>query len=95
MPGRLVMFEGLPGTGKSSNSFFSFIQLERSGQRVQWVHEVAHPHPFFVYGEAIFTYAEYRAFLNDYPQAEPALTRLAVYRKNTVGIDFLTFYTRK
>lgn len=44
---RLIMFEGLPGTGKSTNSYFSYMQLEQIDKKVKWIHEVAHPHPVF------------------------------------------------
>jgi hypothetical protein len=42
---KLIMLEGLPSTGKTTNSQFLKIQLERNGYKVKWIHEVAHPHP--------------------------------------------------
>lgn len=42
---RLIILEGLPSTGKSTNSQFLQIQLERNRKNVKWIHEVAHPHP--------------------------------------------------
>ena len=42
---KLIMMEGLPSTGKTTNSQFLQIQLERNENNVKWIHEVAHPHP--------------------------------------------------
>lgn len=86
---RLIMLEGLPGTGKSTNSFFLSTQLEREGKIVKWIHEVARPHPVLFFYEASLTYEEYHSFLKAHPQAEPILNQVAVFRKNTVGIDLL------
>ena len=86
---RLIMFEGLPGTGKSTNSYFSFMQLERSGETVKWIHEVARPHPVLFFSEASLTYDEYNSFLKTYPKSEPIINRIAIFRNCTVGIDLL------
>jgi len=42
---KLIILEGLPATGKTTTSQFLQIQLERNGHTVEWVHEVADPHP--------------------------------------------------
>ena len=86
---RLIMLEGLPGTGKTTNSAFLRIQLERGGYKVKWFHEVASPHPTSFFIEAVFTYEEYDAFLKKYPEAAHILNNIAVFRKNTVGIDLI------
>lgn len=86
---RLIMLEGLPGTGKSTNSFFLRMQLERGGRRVHWVHEIARPHPMLCFYEASLTGAEYASLLKAYPDAAQCLEAAAVRRKNTVGIDLL------
>ena len=83
------MLEGLPGTGKSTNSHFLSMQLGQAGKPVKWIHEVARPHPVLFFDEAGLTHEEYRSFLNAYPHAEPILNRIAVFRKETVGIDLL------
>ena len=86
---RLILFEGLPGTGKSTNSYFSFIQLERNGKAIKWIHEVAWPHPVLFFSEANLTYDEYDAFLKMYPQSEPIMNHIAIFRNSTVAIDLL------
>jgi hypothetical protein len=86
---RLIMLEGLPGTGKSTKSFFLSMQLEREGKPVKWIHEVARPHPVLFFSEASLTYEEYNSILKVHPQAELTLNRVAVFRKSTVGIDLL------
>lgn len=42
---QLIMLEGMPSTGKTTNSRFIQIQLERSSMKTEWIHEVAMPHP--------------------------------------------------
>lgn len=86
---RLIMLEGLPGTGKSTNSHFLSMQLEHEGKTVKWIHEVARPHPVLFFNEAALTYEEYNSILEAYPQSKPILNRIAMFRKETVGIDLL------
>ncbi len=86
---QLIMLEGLPGTGKSTNSYFLSIQLEREEKTVKWIHEVARPHPVLFFSEACLTKREYDAILKAYPHSEPTLNKVAVFRKNTIGIDLL------
>lgn len=84
---RLIMLEGLPGTGKSTNSYFLFRQLEHIGKSVKWVHEVACPHPVIYFNEASLNYEEYDFALKKYPHSASILKQIAVFRKSTVGID--------
>lgn len=86
---KLIMLEGLPGTGKSTNAYFLLRQLERAGKRARWFHEVARPHPVLFFDEACLSRAEYGAFVRSFPRAQPVLNRVAAYRKNAVGIDLL------
>ena len=86
---KLIMLEGLPSTGKSTNSQFLQIQLDRNGYKTNWIHEVARPHPVLFFDEAGFTYAEYEIFLKTYPKAANILNNITVFRKSTVGIDLL------
>ena len=48
---KLIMLEGLPATGKSTNSDFLRMQLERNGKKANWIHEVASPHPVLLFFE--------------------------------------------
>jgi len=86
---RLIMLEGLPGTGKTTNSDFLRMQIERGGKQVKWIHEVSRPHPTSFFDEAVFTYGEYESFLKTYPKSAPILNNIAMFRKSTVGIDLL------
>jgi hypothetical protein len=86
---KLIMLEGLPGTGKSTNSHFLSMQLALEGKAVKWFHEVARPHPVLFFSEASLTVEEYRSFLIAYPQSEQVLNRIAVFRKASVAIDLL------
>lgn len=86
---RLIMLEGLPGTGKSTNSYFLSMQLEREEKTAKWVHEVARPHPVLFFSEASLTKKEYDSILKAYPNSEPILNKVVVFRKNTIGIDLL------
>ena len=84
---RLIMLEGMAGTGKTTNSYFLQIQLERNGKQVKWIHEVSRSHPTSIFDEAVFTYEEYDAFLKKYPETANILNKIAVFRKSTVWID--------
>ena len=56
---KLIMLEGLPSTGKSTNADFIRMQLERNGKKVIWIHEVASPHPVFLFFEPCSSLNEY------------------------------------
>lgn len=87
MRNRLVLLEGLPGTGKSTNSFKLYEQLVRNGKKVHWIHEVSQPHPVLFFTESCMTKEEYRDFKKKYPEVAELLDELAEVRKTTVGID--------
>ena len=83
---RLILIEGMPSTGKTTNARFLQIQLERNGINAQWIHEVAMPHPVLFFDEAGFTYDEFRKFTETYPEAAGILNDIAVFKKSTVGV---------
>ena len=83
---RLIMLEGLPSTGKTTNARFIHIQLDRNNINAEWIHEVAMPHPVLFFDEAGMTYDEYDKFTKTYPKAADILNNTAVFKKNTVGI---------
>lgn len=87
---RLIMLEGLPGTGKSTNSYMLYMQLIRNGNKVRWIHEVALPHPTLFFSEACFSKEEYQVFLEKYPTVSDILNSMAEFRATTVGIDFVS-----
>ena len=87
---RLIMLEGLPGTGKTTNSFRLFEQLVRNGRDVRWLHEVSQPHPTLFFTESCLTREEYCLFLERYPTVAGMLGSIADIRATTVGIDYLT-----
>ena len=83
---RLILIEGMPSTGKTTNARFIHIQLERNGIGAQWIHEVAMPHPVLFFDEAGFTCDEYRKFTETYPEAADILNNIAVFKNSTVGV---------
>ena len=87
MRNRLILLEGLPGTGKSTNSFKLYEQLIRNGKKVHWIHEVSQPHPVLFFTESCMTKEEYRDFKKKYPEVAELLDEVAEVRKTTVGID--------
>ena len=44
---------------------------------------------YIVFNEACLTLSEYDLFLNKYREAAEIFNQIAVFRKNTVGIDLL------
>ena len=87
---RVILMEGLPGTGKTTNSFRLFEQLVRNGRDVRWLHEVSQPHPTLFFSESCLTKAEYRLFTEKYPESAGMLDSIAEVRATTVGIDYQT-----
>ena len=66
---KLIMLEGMPSTGKTTNARFIHIQLERNNINAKWIHEVAMPHPVLFFDEVGFTHDEYERFIKIYPKA--------------------------
>ena len=87
---RVILLEGLPGTGKTTNSYRLFEQMVQNGRKVRWLHEVSQPHPVLFFSESCFTKEEYRLFTKKYPEAAEMLDSIAEVRATTVGIDYLT-----
>ena len=85
---QLIIFEGLPSTGKTTNARFIHIQLERNNINAKWIHEIANPHPLSFFDEAGLTHDEYTGFIEKYPKAADILNNIAVFKKSTVGISF-------
>lgn len=86
---RLILLEGLPATGKSTNSSFILSQLNYNGIPARWVHEVARPHPTLYFYEACLDYNEYGSFVEKFPVVKSIFNKIAVFRGKTVGIDLL------
>ena len=87
MNNRLILLEGLPGTGKSTNSFKIYEQLYRNGKKVDWIHEVSGPHPVLFFTESCMSKEEYQKFKMKYHEIAELLDEVAEVRKTTVGID--------
>ena len=83
---QLILFEGMPSTGKTTNARFVHIQLERNNINAKWIHEVAMPQPVLFFDEAGLTHEEFAEFLEVYPGAADVLNDIAVFKKSTVGI---------
>ncbi|GGE02889.1 hypothetical protein [Paenibacillus nasutitermitis] len=86
---KLILMEGLPSTGKSTNAGILFSQLERNGKKARWIHEVARPHPTLFFYEAYMEDKEYLEFIARYPHTAAILEQLLIKRKNGIGIDLL------
>lgn len=86
---KLILLEGLPCSGKSTNSGLILRQLERNGFSAEWVHEEARPHPTLFFNEACLSELEYRSFIDKYPEARKVLDEVAVKWKQTYSIDLL------
>ncbi len=48
---RIILVEGMPGTGKSTVSQFINLQLNANGQPAYWCHEERTPHPLHLFYE--------------------------------------------
>lgn len=83
---QLIMLEGMPATGKSTNSRFTHIQLERNNIKAEWFHEVATPHPVLFFHEVGMSYDEYDTLVKTYPEAAGTLNNIAEFKESTIGI---------
>jgi hypothetical protein len=81
--------EGLPSTGKSTNSGILLTQFERNGYKARWVHEVARPHPTLFFNEAYLEEVEYIDFITRHPHSSLILNKLIMKRNNSYGVDLL------
>lgn len=86
---KLILMEGLPSTGKSTNSGFLIDQLEKNGLRSRWVHEVARPHPTLFFFEAVMDETEYRAYISRFPHMASILEQRIMKYGRLYGIDLL------
>lgn len=50
---RVVLVEGLPGSGKSTTAHLLALHLARGGHKVRWVYEHEEPHPILPYSQLI------------------------------------------
>ncbi|MBP1992328.1 hypothetical protein [Paenibacillus eucommiae] len=86
---KLILVEGLPATGKSTNSGIIRSQLEQNGYKARWIHEVARPHPTLFFYEASLSEQQYANYLQRFPQVKPYLDQITIQRKYSFGIDLL------
>jgi hypothetical protein len=86
---RLILMEGLPSTGKSTNAGVLLSQLERNGYKARWIHEVARPHPVLFFHEAVLNEMELTDFVNRYPHTAQIIERVQIKRKGFTSIDLL------
>ncbi|MBO5473569.1 MAG: hypothetical protein J6A08_07280 [Lachnospiraceae bacterium] len=84
---QLILLEGMPSVGKTTNSRFIQIQLERQGIETEWIHEVAMPQPVLFFDEVGFTHNEYEDFIQEHPAVADILEKISVIRKNTVCVN--------
>lgn len=59
MKNRLILVEGIPGTGKSTLAQYIAIQLEKNNQQVKWIHECQDDHFFWNEVDDCFAADEY------------------------------------
>ena len=86
---KLIILEGLPGTGKTTDSFFLLTQLERNGVEARWIHEVSRPHPTSYYDEACLTYEELDKFYQRFPHTRTILEEIGMRRRTTIEVDLM------
>lgn len=86
---QLILLEGLPGSGKSTNSRKIMSNLDIIGKEVKWIHEVARPHPTLFFHEANLTFEEYKDLINQYPEVQEILDSIKIVMDETISIDLL------
>jgi len=83
----LILLEGLPGAGKSTNSGLLYRQFERHGYKTRWVHEMERPHPVLFFHEACLKMDEYKSWKARHNLADSTIQPIVQIRDENVGID--------
>lgn len=86
---KLIFMEGLPSTGKSTNSGILLSQLNQNGKKARWIHEVSRPHPTLFFYEACLDERQYNHLLNKHPEAKLLLNKLKNIRGQSIVFDLL------
>ncbi|TCZ69675.1 hypothetical protein E0485_23640 [Paenibacillus albiflavus] len=85
----LILLEGLPGAGKSTNSGLLYRQFERHGYKTRWVHEMERPHPVLFFQEACLSIDEYKSWIERHNLEESQMGPVVQIRNASVGVDLL------
>lgn len=86
---KLIIIEGLPGSGKSTIGQFIGLQLQRNNINVNWHGEGDLDHPTDFEYEAGFTEEEYLNFLDKYESYTTFLQTVVVKRSNKYFLKYL------
>ncbi|MBS4172229.1 hypothetical protein [Bacillus sp. FJAT-49736] len=86
---KIIFLEGLPSTGKSTNSRILLSQFEGNGYPAKWIHEMAKPHPTHFFYESCLTYSEYQSLVQRYPNSSNILNQVKRTRNKYIAFDLL------
>ncbi|MGV3464166.1 MAG: hypothetical protein ACO1OT_02600 [Heyndrickxia sp.] len=86
---QLIFLEGLPSTGKSTNSGILLSQLQTNEYEARWIHEMARPHPTLFFYEACLSAAEYQEFIERFPGKKNILDQIKIRRNKYIAFDLL------
>lgn len=86
---KLIVLEGMPGTGKTTDSFFLLSQLKHSCIAARWVHENARPHPTSYFNEACLSYEELELFFQRFPNTRSIIEKIGMKRRTTIELDLM------
>ena len=86
---KLIILEGLPGTGKTTNSFCLLSHLERNGFAARWIHENSRPHPTSYFNEACLSYEELELFFQRFPHTRSIIEKIWMKRRTTIELDLM------
>ena len=84
----IILLEGLPGAGKSTQSGIIHRALEQNSIASTWIHELYRPHPVLFFDEASLTIKEYEDWREQY-DAKRVLDSFAKHYGSSIGIDLL------
>jgi len=85
---KLIIIEGLPGSGKSTIGQFIGLQLQRNNINVNWHGEGDLDHPTDFEYEAGFTEEKYLNFLDKYENYKEFLQTVVVRRRNKYFLKY-------
>lgn len=82
---KLILFEGIPGSGKSTTARFISIQLDKKGFRNTFIHELAKDHPINFFYEMYLNKDEYDELKSLYNFENYFITKI----ENMYCVNFL------
>lgn len=86
---KLIMIEGLPGSGKSTIAQFVAHQLKGNGIKAEWYYEVGVEHPLEFSNEACFEEEEYLQLIERFSDYKSIIEAESIHDNNRYYLNYI------